>query len=128
MDHYKHFFDLYKPNTKPDEYIPYFWRIPYSCQPIDDILMKCFGATEIKRIHNPNQISIQSRFGGEPSKVLMSLAAYKSNQIFATQHVKGVVFAMMKNPVVHLTIDAYRDFIASSSSNSQMPIEEYIGK
>ena len=36
MDHYKHFVDLYEPNTKPDEYIPYFWKIPYSYQPIDD--------------------------------------------------------------------------------------------
>lgn len=132
MDHYKHFVDLYEPNTKPDEYIPYFWKIPYSYQPIDDIIMNCFGATEIKQTNNPNrlfsEISIPSRFGREPSKVLTSLAAYNSNQIFATQQVKGMVFAMMKNPV-HSTIDAYRDFISSSSSsNSQMPmpIEEYM--
>ena len=94
--------------------------------------MKCFKATEIIQTINPNQlfseISIPSRFGGEPSKVLTSLAAYKSNQIFATQQVKGMVFAMMKNPV-HSTIDAYRDFLSSTSSSSsqiQMPIEEYM--
>jgi len=125
MDRFRHFVDLYDTNANEvDGYIPYLWKIPYSYQPIDDVFFKCMGATVIdKPDEGYSEISIPSRSGGGgPRKLLASMAAYKSNQIFATEEKEGRAFTMMKNPV-HFAIDAYR---AYSQSGTIIPMEEYM--